>query len=106
MREGVHQILVPSGDCDMSKPAGRCVFCGGTGLTRGHVWPDWLNKILPKTATHHEQETGKFNTFQTSVPGPEHSVRIGHGHARTRKPRNTCVTCNGGWMSLIEDRAR
>jgi hypothetical protein len=90
----------------MSKPAGKCVFCGDTGLTKGHIWPDWLNKILPKTATHHEQETGKFNTFESTVPGPAHSVRIGQGHARTRKPRNTCVTCNGGWMSLIEGRAR
>jgi hypothetical protein len=90
----------------MSKPAGRCVFCGGRGLTKGHVWPDWLNTILPKTATHHEQETGKFNTFETSVPGPDHTVSIAEGHARSRKPRNTCVRCNGGWMSVMEDRAR
>ena len=90
----------------MSKPAGRCVFCGGSGLTKGHVWPDWLDKVLPKTATHHEQETGQFNTFKTTVPGPKHSVRIEQGHARTRKPRNTCMRCNGGWMSVIEASAR
>src|SRR5467141_1953625 len=71
----------------MPRTLGRCMFCGGLDLTKGHVWPDWLNRILPKTATHHEQETGKFNTFEASVPGPEHSVRIGQGHARTRKPR-------------------
>ena len=75
-------------------------------MSKGHVWPDWLNKILPKTATHHEQETGKFNTFDSTVPGPEHQVRIARGHARSRKPRNTCRRCNGGWMSLMEDYAR
>jgi hypothetical protein len=90
----------------VTQVGGRCVFCGGRGLTKGHVWPDWLNKILPKTATHHEQETGKFNTFETAVPGPKHVVKTAQGHARSRKPRNTCVRCNGGWMSLIEDHAR
>src|SRR5262249_54431600 len=32
--------------------------------------------------------------------------RVARGHARTRKPRNTCLRCNGGWMSVIEGRAR
>jgi hypothetical protein len=98
--------FLPSSDFDMSKPPGRCVFCGGTGLTKGHVWPDWLNKILPKTATYHEHETGKFITFETSILGPAHSVRIEQGHARTRKPRNTCLRCNGGWMSTLEGFTR
>ena len=90
----------------MTQAGGRCVFCGGRGLTKGHVWPDWLNKILPKSATHHEQETGKFNTFEAAVPGPQHVIKVAQGHARSRKPRNTCLRCNGGWMSLMEDRAR
>jgi hypothetical protein len=90
----------------MSQPAGRCVFCGGRGLTRGHVWPKWLDTILPKTASHHEQEIGKFNTFVPMVPGPAYKMRTAEGHARTRKPRNTCLRCNGGWMSVIEGHAR
>ncbi|WP_316161836.1 hypothetical protein [Bradyrhizobium sp. SZCCHNRI20481] len=90
----------------MSKPAGKCVFCGGAGLSKGHVWPDWMNRILPNTATHHEQEIGKFSTFEPTVPGPAYSIRVAQGHARTRKPRNTCLACNGGWMSAIEGLAR
>jgi hypothetical protein len=89
----------------MSKPAGKCVFCGGPGLTKGHVWPDWLGKVLPQTATHHEHETGRFETFTPSIPGPEHSTRIHQGQARSRKPRNTCKKCNSGWMSRIEELA-
>ena len=87
----------------MSKPAGKCVFCGEPGLTHGHVWPDWLNNILPYTATHHEETTGIFSTFVPEVPGPEKRVRMRQGHARSRKPRNTCGKCNSGWMSQIED---
>jgi hypothetical protein len=90
----------------MLQSAGRCVFCGGRDLTKGHVWPEWMDRVLPRTATHHEQEIGKFNTFETAVPGPEHVIRKKQGHARSRKPRNTCKRCNGGWMSVIEDYAR
>jgi hypothetical protein len=90
----------------MSKPEGKCKFCGRSGLTKGHVWPDWLNSILPKTASHHEQEIGKFQTFARSIPGPAHQVIVEQGHARSRRPRNTCLSCNTGWMSLVEDRAR
>jgi hypothetical protein len=78
------------------------VFCGETGVTKGHVWPDWLNNVLPYTATHHEQATGIFSTFTPDVPGPPKSFRQRQGHARSRKPRNTCGKCNGGWMSRIE----
>jgi hypothetical protein len=89
----------------MSRPAGKCTFCGGPNLTHGHVWPDWLNTILPVTATHHDQVVGRFETFTQVIPGPEYSIKTRQGHARTRKPRNTCKRCNGGWMSIIESAA-
>jgi hypothetical protein len=85
--------------------AGTCVFCGDRGLTKGHVWPDWLGRVLPTTATHHEQEIGKFCTFEPKVPGPAYSKRLRQGQARSRKPRNTCLACNTGWMSTIENVA-
>ena len=86
--------------------AGTCVFCGGTGLTKGHVWPDWLGRFLPITGvTHHEQEIGKFYTFDAKVPGPAYSKRLRQGPAGSRKPRNTCLACNTGWMSTIENIA-
>jgi hypothetical protein len=69
------------------------------------VWPDWINGILPVAATHHEQIGGKFETFTSTIPGPGYSIKAHHGHARTRKPRNTCKRCNGGWMSKIEGAA-
>jgi len=90
----------------MSKPAGKCLFCGKGGLTKGHIWPDWFNDILPKTASHHQIETGKFYTFEPTVPGPDYSIETKQGHARTRKPRNTCTRCNSGWMSIIENVAK
>ena len=81
------------------------MFCSETGVTKGHVWPDWLNSILPRTATHHEELIGEFSTFTPDVPGPPKNYRVRQGHARSRKPRNTCGKCNSGWMSRIEDDA-
>lgn len=99
----LYSCSLSDGLLPMSNPAGKCVFCGEFGLTKGHVWPDWLNNILPRTATHHEQTTGIFSTFTPEVPGPEKTIRERQGHARSRKPRNTCGDCNSGWMSQIEN---
>jgi hypothetical protein len=89
----------------MSKPAGKCLFCGRTGLTKGHVWPDWISKILPVTASHHDLVVGQFETFTSTLPGPGYSVKQRQGSARQRKPRNTCTRCNNEWMSVIENAA-
>jgi hypothetical protein len=90
----------------MSKPEGKCAFCGKVGnLTKSHIWPDWVADMLPRTATHHEQIVGRFHTFVPVAKGPEFRQRIRQGHVGTRKPRNTCKPCNGGWMRHIEEAA-
>jgi hypothetical protein len=89
----------------MSKPKTRCSFCGELGATKGHIWPDWFNKVLPQKSTHHEQELGKFSTFDLRAYPLPHAKKIRQGSARSRKPRNTCSACNGGWMSRIEGSA-
>lgn len=89
----------------MSKSAGKCVFCSRTGLTKGHIWPRWLQQYLPKLATHHVQITGEFNTFEPARKPQATSRRTRQGHASSRKPRNTCKECNGGWMREIEEAA-
>jgi hypothetical protein len=89
----------------MSKPTGKCAFCGGPRLTKGHILPESFGIILPSDAKYHEQKIGTFNTFKSDIPGPSKWERIGTGSLQKRRPRNTCVTCNGGWMSLIESAA-
>jgi hypothetical protein len=92
--------------CLVSKPRGSCAFCGGqTGLTKGHIWPDCFGRILPSDARYYEQKIGLFNTFESTIPGPEKWERVGTGPLQKRRPRNTCKTCNSGWMSRIETAA-
>ena len=88
----------------MSKPKGKCAFCGKPGnLTKSHIWPEWCEAILPQAATHHQQIIGEFQTFKPTAKGPQYSQKVRPGHVGSRKPRNTCLTCNGGWMRLIEE---
>lgn len=91
----------------MRATSGRCLFCGGEGLSKGHVWPKWVRKLLPNDVSHHEQVFGQFYSFSPRLHGnPSFSTRTRQGHAGSRRPRNTCVKCNTGWMSRIEDYAK
>jgi hypothetical protein len=88
----------------MSKPAGKCVFCGGSGLTKGHVWPDWFAKYLPQSS-HHLDITGEYHTITPGIQTQPYSKKLRQGDAGQRKPRNTCAKCNGGWISRLENAA-
>jgi hypothetical protein len=90
----------------MSKPQKKCVFCGGTPATKSHIWPDWIGSLPLHKPNHHMVHVGKLETFETSAEGPASQTIIRQGRAGARKPRNTCVTCNGGWMSKIEQAAK
>jgi hypothetical protein len=75
-------------------------------MTKQHIWPKWLKKICPPTATSHTQTIGEFITFSPGSMHPPRSVRTHKGHAGSRKIKNVCVTCNNGWMSQLEEAAK
>jgi hypothetical protein len=83
-----------------------CAFCARPGkMTKGHIWPKWLQKVRPPTATSHTQVTGEFVTFTPKARRPPRNVAIRQGHAGSRKIKNVCRNCNNGWMSQIEQAA-
>ena len=90
-----------------SKQSGRCIFCGGTGLSKQHVFPDWLKKVLPRDETINTQSTLRMTVpaEKTVVVGPP-EVATRQGHLGTRKLRIVCERCNNGWMSRLENEAR
>ena len=91
----------------MSKPQGRCIFCGGTRLSKEHIWSDWLDPILPKTPEHAQVLRSTYvdenPTLSRGFP-PEKRVR--QGSLNQRKVRNVCQNCNNGWMSRAVSQAR
>ncbi|HEX8268751.1 MAG TPA: hypothetical protein VF581_02565 [Flavobacterium sp.] len=84
--------------------AGRCIFCGGLGLTKQHAWPDWLRHVLPRDVNHHDQHVIKYDLQNNIIP-ISWEVLHKQGHVGTRKFRNVCKTCNLGWMSNLEEEA-
>jgi hypothetical protein len=111
VKERLHHLLKVGVFCRIGKfghmlnPAGRCVFCGGAGLTKSHIWPEWLQRYLPNLPATHLQITGEFNTFEPKRKPQLAQRRVRQGHASTRKPRNTCLKCNRDWMRNIEESA-
>jgi hypothetical protein len=90
----------------MSKPKGKCAFCPRTNLSKSHIWPEWAQKVLPSIATHYEIARGGTRTYVPRALGTEKTTIIKPGAAAARRPRNTCVQCNSGWMREIEEAAQ
>lgn len=90
----------------MSKPSGRCAFCASNDLTKSHIWPAWAQKVVPSTAKQYEITTGTFHTFvpNTATEGVSRTTKA--GSVANRRPRNTCLNCNSGWMRDIEEYAK
>ncbi len=99
----VYSSFLVVGFLSMSKPAGKCVWCGRTGLTKGHVWADWLDRLMNFPENHgHFQTRDAFSRTDEFAPIPQTQTQK-QGSALSRKPRNTCGACNSGWMSRIEN---
>lgn len=91
----------------MAKPPGRCIFCGGFGLTKEHVLPDWLRAIFPRLPTDtHTLGAIDWVALPTVglVPLPSHSSA--QGQVGSKKVKVVCKSCNNGWMSRLEETAK
>ena len=38
-----------------------CIFCGGTPLSREHIWADWLRRYIPKNLAYHHSGRAILN---------------------------------------------
>lgn len=72
-----------------------CVFCGFSDLTREHVFPDWMSKMLDShlDGTTTIERGGKV---EKSYKGAllQHKVRL------------VCKDCNNVWMSKLENEVK
>lgn len=88
------------------KPQGRCIFCNGFNLSKQHIFPDWINRLITQVNEHSqtviiadtsEQLVKKDYTIYVS---PE--LRKKQGPLGSAKLRIVCKKCNNGWMSDLE----
>jgi hypothetical protein len=91
----------------MNQIHGKCVWCDGPRLTKSHIWPEWLEPILPARGTQHLVQYGApTQTFVSKARGYPPFEKLRQGSTVSRRPRNTCITCNGGWMRRMEEAAK
>lgn len=98
----------------MSKEQKKCIFCKGTGMTKQHVFPQWLKNVveLPDPTTGSLKSIGDVKAYVFDGDGAiidvikqpfyEHK----QGHVGSTALRIVCSNCNLGWMSSLEELAK
>lgn len=89
---------------DMDRPAKKvrpqrfCIFCGKPGLSKEHIFAEWLHPYLPKT--EEVNHTSRTVVMQMKHDETHERLRSGEGHSGT--VRVVCKSCNNGWMSALQ----
>ena len=91
----------------MAKPPGICIFCGKGGMTKQHVWPDWLKLAVPRSFARHSQIYTHMDLQSVDRPLVSSPiVKSKQGDPAVKKVRKVCKSCNSGWMSRLETAAK
>jgi hypothetical protein len=85
----------------MSKPRKLCIFCGRPGVTKEHIWADWLAPYLPRGQINHERLSE--TAYQTHVV---QEIKKQSGSSQSGTVRVVCRECNNGWMSALQNAAK
>jgi hypothetical protein len=89
---------------------GKCIFCEGIGMTKQHIWPNWMNRAFPKNENSHTN----LKLSVQSVFGQKQRTLLIHspvtkklnGNIGSRQLRLVCSKCNMGWMSKIDEQSK
>jgi len=84
----------------ISEPS-TCVFCGGSPVTKEHVWSDWLRAHIPR----HMRKWSSYKATEYST-GIESAARKRPGAVHDWQVRCVCQDCNTGWMSRLENKIK
>lgn len=77
--------------------ARACIFCGGSQLSKEHVFPDWLRGACAPFIG--KQTTTRFRSLSC-----KHRVWPSSSFQAT--VRKVCSNCNSGWLSELEGRTK
>lgn len=99
----------PSIESKKNNSVNSCIFCEKSNLTKEHLFPDWLQKFIPRTDKHVRHLVRR--TFRDEATGKENSI-ISRGKlhrpgdAMSQTLRVVCADCNNGWMSRLQILAK
>lgn len=78
-------------------------------MSKQHLWPEWIQKIIPKGKPEH----AAYNTKYRPVLGSggeihaERKVSIKQGDIKVKQLRIVCKEhCNSGWINHVEDATK
>ena len=78
-----------------------CIFCGKSGVTKEHVWADWLDPYLMTGVVNHGRMSGTI--YRTHAV---REVKKQSGSSQSGRVRVVCRECNNGWMSVLQNEAK
>jgi hypothetical protein len=92
-------------------PPRRCIFCGGTPITKEHIFAAWmcdyLDSALIRDGTQHSVVMTGFNEKGKLVAQkPFKGELYRAGDHRSRTLRVVCSRCNSGWMSELQNETK
>lgn len=87
------------------QPPRKCVFCGNMGVTKEHVFSNWMRQVLPDTPIYDDsyRKHGINGLGQTSLAT---SFKRKGGSCNSQTVSVVCEGCNSGWMSSVVDKAK
>lgn len=84
----------------MAKPQRFCIYCSGPGLSKEHVWPQWLAPYITNRSARGQYTAIDLQTHKTVSS----TSRAGDVHSHSL--RAVCKKCNNGWMSVLQQDAK
>jgi len=96
------------------KPPGKCIFCGGPGLTKEHIFSTWMHPLFdePPSATNRVAFESVVKDKNNQLKSQITETKPQHGSIFTKKVKVVCgktpgtTRCNDTWMSRIETQAK
>jgi hypothetical protein len=80
----------------------RCLFCEAAARSKEHLFPDWLNDVLPPARLGRTPEIGRHSADAGGVAtGFWEVAEIASATARL-----VCHDCNTRWMAKLESHAK
>lgn len=85
---------------------GRCIYCGGSGMSKEHVISEWVGKMFGKPAPAHTKQVVDSSKLATGQVVYRPAIKVRQGHSSNEKVRVVCRKCNSGWLSGIDERSK
>lgn len=85
----------------MSQHQRVCIFCGGYGLTKEHIWPKWCAPLFEHRKAEEQLQINMQSIGDGAlISAPSYVKRP--GSVITKKLRVVCKPCNNRWMGSLE----